>query len=78
MNKREKIKRINTRISELKNMLSAQSSTIGDWKLIKQFEASMQGLNAPYTNEEMKAYHDSRIKVRDEINKLENELTKEI
>lgn len=78
MNKREKIERINTRISELKNMLSAQSSTIGDWKLIKQFEASMQGLNAPYTNEEMKVYHDSRAKVRDEINKLENELTKEI
>ena len=78
MNKREKIKRINTRISELKNMLSAQSSTIGDWKLIKHFEASMQGLNAPYTNEEMKAYHDARAKVRDEINKLENELTKEI
>lgn len=78
MDKREKVEQINVRISELKNKLSAQSSEFGDWKLIKQFEASIQGLDAPYTAEEMKAYYEARAKVRAEINKLEAELAKEV
>ena len=77
MNKREKVEQINIRISELKNMLSAQSSDIGDWKLIKQHEASMQGLPAPYDDKTMTSYHAARTKVRDEINELEAQLAKE-
>lgn len=78
MDRREEVEKINIRISELKNILSAQSSNIGDWKLIKQFEATMQGLPVPYSDKDMTAYHDARSKVRDEINKLEAELAKEI
>lgn len=78
MDKREKVEQINIRISELKNMLSAQSSDIGDWKLIKQFEATMQGLPAPYSEEDMKAYHEARANVRKQINELEAQLAKEL
>lgn len=77
MDKFEKVERINTRISELKNMLSAQSSDIGDWKLIKQHEAFMQGLPVPYDDKTMTSYHTARAKVRDEINELEAQLAKE-
>ena len=74
----EKVEQINTRISVLKNMLSAQSSEFGDWKLIKQFEATMQGLPAPYSDEEMAAYHATRANIRNEINELEAQLEKEM
>lgn len=77
MDKREKQEQLSIRISELKNMLSAQSSDIGDWKLMKQFEATMQGLPAPYSEEDMKAYHETRANVRKEINELEAKLAKE-
>lgn len=78
MDKHEKVEQINTRISELKNMLSSQSSKYGDWKLVKQFEAAMQGLPAPYTDEEMSQYYDERAKIRNEINELEYQLKKEL
>ncbi len=77
MDKREKIEQIHTRISELKNVLSAQSSEFGDWKLMKQLEASIQGFDLPYTDEDMQNYHAARAKVRNEINELEAQLTKE-
>lgn len=77
MDKNEKIEQIRTRISELKNMLSAQSSDIGDWKLMKQVEATMQGLPAPYSEAEMIAYHEARANVRKQINELEAQLEKE-
>ena len=77
MDNLEKIEQINARISELKNILSAQSSKFGDWKLVKQFEASMQSLPAPYSDEEMAMYHTTRTNIRNEINKLESQLMEE-
>lgn len=77
MDNLEKQEQLLTRISELKNMLSAQSSELGDWKLIKQFEATMQGLPAPYSEEDMKVYHEARANVRKQINELEAKLEKE-
>lgn len=78
MNNRKKIEDINRQISERKNMLSAQSSDIGDWKLMKQFEAIMQGLSTPYSDEDMQIYHTARAKVRKEINELEAQLAEEV
>lgn len=62
------------RISELKNMLMSQASEFGDWKFIKQFEASTQNLQLPYTDEEMQIYHTTRVSIRQEINSFEQQL----
>lgn len=78
MDKREKQEQLSTRISELKNMLSAQSSEYGDWKLMKQFEATLRGIPTPYDEAHMKAYHEARENIRKQINELEAQLAKEV
>ena len=54
--------------------LTSAHSTIGDWKLIKQQEAVTLGLPAPYTDEQMLAYHEQRQAARDRINALQAEI----
>lgn len=51
--------------------LSSSASDIGDWKVIKVYEARMSGAADPYNADELFA---ARQAVRDEINKLQGEI----
>lgn len=59
----EKIEQIN----HLKNQLQ-YSNEFGDWKNLKQLDTG------EYTEEEMLAYRAGRAKIREEINKLQQEI----
>ena len=58
----------------LMSSLSANTSSIGDWKIIKIYEARLQGLDDPYDFDELVT---QRQKARDRINELQ-ELISEI
>lgn len=59
------------RIYDLMSELYSSVSSIGDWKVIKIYEARMQGKEDPYDFDELIA---KRQAVRDEINALQKEL----
>lgn len=59
---------VESQILTLKNRLSASSSDIGDWKIIKIYEARMSGKSDPYDFEELV---NARQNIRDQINELE-------
>lgn len=52
----------------LHSSLSAASSGVGDWKVIKCYEATLKGILAPYNVEELLA---ERQQIRDRINEIE-------
>lgn len=62
------------KIIDLKTTLSSSESSIGDWKVVKCYEAKLQDKEMPYDVEKLMA---DRQAVRDEINKLQKELEKE-
>ena len=51
--------------------LTSTASEIGDWKVMKCTEAKLLGEDLPY---DLEALHEKRKAVRDEINKLQEEL----
>ena len=59
-------------LAELMSGLSANTSPIGDWKVIKVYEARMLGKEDPYDMEELAA---QRQTVRDRINAIQEELS---
>ena len=63
--------RIESEIRTLQSKLDAPTSDIGDWKIIKIYEARLSGESDPYNFEELKA---ARQAVRDEINELQAQL----
>ena len=63
--------RIESEIRTLQSKLDAPTSDIGDWKIIKIYEARLSGESAPYNYEELKA---ARQAVRDKINALQTQL----
>ena len=63
--------RIESEIRTLQSKLDAPTSDIGDWKIIKIYEARLSGESDPYDYEELKA---ARQAVRDKINELQAEL----
>lgn len=63
--------RIESEIRTLQSRLDAPTSDIGDWKIIKIYEARISGESDPYNYEELKA---ARQAVRDEINTLQAQL----
>ena len=63
--------RIESEIRTLQSKLDAPTSDIGDWKIIKIYEARLSGESDPYNYAELKA---ARQAVRDEINELQAEL----
>lgn len=63
--------RIESEIRTLQSKLDAPTSDIGDWKIIKIYEARLSGESDPYNYEELKA---ARQAVRDKINELQAEL----
>jgi len=62
---------IESQIRTLTSKLDAPTSDIGDWKIIKIYEARLSGESEPYNYEELKA---ARQAVRDEINALQAQL----
>ena len=62
---------IESQIRTLQSRLDAPTSDIGDWKIIKIYEARLSGESDPYDYEELKA---ARQAVRDEINALQTQL----
>lgn len=63
--------RIESEIRTLQSKLDAPTSDIGDWKIIKIYEARLSGESDPYNFKELKA---ARQAVRDEINELQAQL----
>ena len=62
---------IEARIRELVCELGAPNSEVGDWKIIKCYEASLAGHELPYDITELM---EARQAVRDEINELQAQL----
>ena len=60
-------------MAQLMSNLSANTSSIGDWKVIKCYEARMQGLPDPYDFDELMV---NRQAARDRINEIQAELKK--
>ena len=63
--------RIEGQIRELVAELDAPNSAIGDWKVIKCYEAKLQDQPLPYDLNKLMA---ARQQVRNQINKLQNQL----
>lgn len=63
--------RIESEIRTLQSKLDAPTSDIGDWKIIKIYEARLSGESDPYDYEELKA---ARQAMRDKINELQAQL----
>lgn len=64
---------IEARIRELVSKLDAPTSDIGDWKVVKCYEAKLLDKELPYNLETLM---NERQAVRDEINRLQAELLK--
>ena len=63
--------RIETQIACLQQHLSAPTSDVGDWKIIKIYEARLQNQPDPYNYEELSQ---ARQAVREQINQLQTQL----
>ena len=64
---------LNAELASLKSSLSANTSSIGDWKVIKIYEARMKGEEDPY---DFNALAAERQAARDRINEVEAALKK--
>lgn len=64
---------IEARIRELVSRLDAPTSDIGDWKVVKCYEAKLLNKELPYDLETLMS---ERQAARDEINELQAELLK--
>lgn len=63
--------RIEGQIRTLVSSLDAPTSPVGDWKVIKIYEARLKGEEDPYDYDELSA---ERQRIRDEINRLQAQL----
>ena len=72
-NMEENIKReeLEAELRVLRSELQANTSNIGDWKIIKALEYQLTGEETPY---DMKKLNAERQKVRDRINEIEAEI----
>ncbi len=68
-----KIQELRQEVINLEASLSANTSEIGDYKIIKCYEATLTGSDAPYDIKELTA---KRQAVRDKINEIEAEIEK--
>jgi hypothetical protein len=64
---------LNAELAALMSNLSANTSAIGDWKVIKIYEARLKGEQDPYDFDELAA---QRQAARDRINEVQQELKK--
>ena len=75
MNENNKIENYNAELRVLRSELLANTSEIGDWKVVKCMEANLLGNTPPYDIEALSA---ERQNVRDRINELEVLIKKEM
>ena len=76
MNEKEKFAKrnaLNAELAQLTSDLNANTSSIGDWKVIKIYEARLLGKDDPYNFDELAA---KRQAARDRINEIQEELKK--
>ena len=66
-----KIEELEAELRVLRSELQANTSNIGDWKIIKALEYQLAGEETPY---DMKKLNAERQKVRDRINEIEAEI----
>ena len=71
MEKHMERERIESEIRCLVSRLDAPTSDIGDWKVVKCYEAKLKGEELPYNLDELM---EQRQAVRDKINTLQAEL----
>lgn len=71
MNSEERRNALNAELAQLKSNLAANTSQIGDWKIIKIYEARMKGDEDPYDFNELA---ELRQATRDRINEIREEL----
>lgn len=62
---------LNAELAQLMGNLSANTSPIGDWKVIKIYEARMEGKPDPYDFDQLAA---ERQATRNRINEIQHEL----
>jgi hypothetical protein len=62
---------LNAERAQLMSSLSANTSPVGDWKIIKIYEARLKGEQDPYDFEQLSA---ARQAARDRINEIQEEL----
>ena len=62
---------LNAEMAQLMSNLAANTSPIGDWKIIKIYEARLQGEEDPYDYEELAV---QRQATRDRINEIMEDL----
>ena len=67
----EERERIESAIRELISQLDAPTSDIGDWKVVKIYEARLKNAPDPYNYEELS---EARQNVRNRINELQAQL----
>jgi hypothetical protein len=68
---------LNAELASLISGLSANTSPIGDWKVVKIYEARMNNKKDPYDFEELSAKREEARKRINEIQKELKELDKE-
>jgi len=66
----EQMERKQDKINFLKGLLTSTESPVGDWKVIKIYEARLKGVADPYDLDALVA---NRQQVRDKINEVQAE-----
>lgn len=69
MEENKKIEEYNAELRILQSELEANTSDLGDWKIVKCMEAKLLGNDLPY---DINTLTEERQKLRDKINELEN------
>lgn len=69
--KQKKIADLNRQIIELRSNLAADTSNIGDYKIVKTYEARLLGKDDPYDTNQL---IEERNATRSKINELQEEL----
>lgn len=69
--KQKKIADLNRQIIELRSNLTAHTSNIGDYKIVKTYEARLLGKDDPYDTNQLIEERDA---TRSKINELQEEL----
>lgn len=69
--KQKKIADLNRQIIELRSNLTADTSNIGDYKIVKTYEARLLGKDDPYDTNQL---IEERNAARSKINELQEEL----
>ena len=68
MNDNKELNDLQAELRQLRSSLQANTSEIGDWKIIKALEYQLIGQDVPYDIEELNT---ERQKIRNRINEIE-------